>query len=103
LRHRVVCRGAFDLAAFPSIVINTLGLVVFEQTIPACPVTSRASRPRPMPQECELNPTVPTPVNEFVSCGFVNLNLPAHVRASRLLAARTKATHLAANVSSPGR
>jgi zinc transport system ATP-binding protein len=33
-----------------------------------------------VPQECELNPTVPTTVNEFVSCGFVNLNLPAHVR-----------------------
>lgn len=37
-----------------------------------------------VPQECELNPTVPTTVTEFVSCGFVGLSLPAHVRASRL-------------------
>ncbi len=37
-----------------------------------------------VPQECELNPTVPTTVTEFISCGFVGLSLAAHVRASRL-------------------
>jgi ABC-type Mn2+/Zn2+ transport system ATPase subunit len=37
-----------------------------------------------VPQECELNTTVPTTVTEFVSCGFVGLSLAAHVRASRL-------------------
>ncbi len=37
-----------------------------------------------VPQECELNPTVPTTVTEFVSCGFVGLSLAAQVRASRL-------------------
>ena len=37
-----------------------------------------------VPQECELNPTVPTTVNEFVSCGFVGLSLPGRVRVSRL-------------------
>jgi ABC-type Mn2+/Zn2+ transport system ATPase subunit len=37
-----------------------------------------------VPQECELNPTVPTTVTEFVCCGFVGLSLAAHVRASRL-------------------
>lgn len=37
-----------------------------------------------VPQECELNPTVPTTVTEFVSGGFVGLSLAARVRASRL-------------------
>jgi len=36
-----------------------------------------------VPQECELNPTVPTTVTEFVSGGFVGLSLPASVRSSR--------------------
>lgn len=37
-----------------------------------------------VPQECDLNPTVPTTVAEFVSGGFVGLLLESRVRLSRL-------------------
>lgn len=37
-----------------------------------------------VPQECELNATMPTTVTEFISCGFVGLGLAAQTRASRL-------------------
>ena len=37
-----------------------------------------------VPQECDLNPTVPTTVSEFVTGGFVGLGLSASVRSKRL-------------------
>ncbi len=37
-----------------------------------------------VPQECDLNPSVPTTVNEFISGGFVGLNLESKLKTSRM-------------------
>ncbi|MGE3310059.1 MAG: metal ABC transporter ATP-binding protein [Limisphaerales bacterium] len=37
-----------------------------------------------VPQECDLNPILPTTVSEFIAGGFVGLSLDASVRANRL-------------------
>jgi ABC-type Mn2+/Zn2+ transport system ATPase subunit len=37
-----------------------------------------------VPQECDLNPNLPTTVSEFIAGGFVGLSLAASVRANRL-------------------
>jgi ABC-type Mn2+/Zn2+ transport system ATPase subunit len=48
------------------------------------PDFARRTRLGFVPQECDLNPAVPTTVTEFISCGFVGLALERTTRLSRM-------------------